>query len=94
MTENKEVGMSAEPERQTVLVADDAPENIDVLREILKDKYRIKVAANGEKALQIAMSSPPPDIILLDVTMPGMDGFEVCRHPPRQTDFESAAWTT
>ncbi|MCF8722704.1 diguanylate cyclase (GGDEF)-like protein [Nitrospina gracilis] len=62
-----------------VLVVDDRPENIDVLAAILEPEYRIKVALDGHKALEIANSDSPPDLILLDVMMPGMDGFEVCR---------------
>jgi putative two-component system response regulator len=66
--------------KQTILVVDDAPENIDLLNLILSNTYNIKVALNGEKALEIA-SNPAelPDLILLDVMMPGMDGYEVCR---------------
>ncbi len=64
---------------QTILVVDDAPENIDVLVGILGHQYRVKIALNGEKALQIAASPEPPDLILLDIMMPGMDGLEVCR---------------
>ncbi len=64
--------------RQTILVVDDAPENIDVLTGILSDNYRVKAAINGEKALKIAEKSPP-DLILLDIMMPKMDGYEVCR---------------
>ncbi len=63
----------------TVLVVDDAPENIDLLDSVLNQDHRIKVALNGEKALKIAGSENPPDIILLDIEMPGMDGYEVCR---------------
>ena len=63
---------------QTILVVDDTPENIDVMRGILKDDYKIKVALNGSKALQIVVTSPP-DLVLLDIMMPGMDGYEVCR---------------
>ncbi|MFC1650884.1 response regulator, partial [Candidatus Latescibacterota bacterium] len=63
---------------QTILIVDDTPENIDVLVGILSDEYKIKVALNGEKALQIVVTSPP-DLILLDIMMPGMDGYEVCR---------------
>jgi signal transduction histidine kinase len=64
---------------QTVLVVDDAPENITLLSSILGEHYRVKVALNGEKALSIAQSDDPPDIILLDIMMPGIDGYEVCR---------------
>ena len=64
--------------KQTVLVVDDAPEHIDVLVGILRNHYRVKFAISGEKALQIAGTNDPPDLILLDVEMPGMDGYEVC----------------
>lgn len=67
------------PERQTVLVVDDTPENIDVLAGVLKGDYQVKVATNGERALKIAFSDKQPDIILLDIMMPGMDGYEVCQ---------------
>ncbi|MET0103578.1 MAG: response regulator [Sedimenticola sp.] len=62
-----------------VLVVDDSPESIDMLVGILKDSYKIKVAKNGQRALEIAQSEPTPDLILLDIFMPGMDGYEVCR---------------
>ncbi len=65
--------------KNTVLVVDDTAENIDILVEILQGTYKIKVATNGEKALQIAQKSPAPDMILLDIMMPVMDGYEVCR---------------
>ena len=63
---------------QTVLVVDDTPENIDVLKGILADHYRIRAATNGELALKI-VEKQQPDLILLDVMMPEMDGHEVCR---------------
>ncbi len=63
----------------TVLVVDDVPENIDVLAGILRPEYKVKVSLNGEKALNLARSSPAPDLILLDIMMPGIDGYEVCR---------------
>lgn len=63
----------------TVLIVDDTPENIDILRGILKQDYKIRVASNGEKALKIAQSDLVPDLILLDIMMPDMDGYEVCR---------------
>ncbi|MDM8515310.1 response regulator [Desulfobacterales bacterium HSG16] len=64
--------------RQRILIVDDTPKNIDVLGGILSNYKRI-VALNGEKALKKAMSDNPPDLILLDIMMPGMDGYEVCR---------------
>ncbi len=70
--------MNESDQKATILVVDDTPENIDVLNGILVSDYRVKVALNGEKALQLIASSHP-DLILLDVMMPGMDGFEVCR---------------
>ncbi len=65
--------------RQTILVVDDTPENIDILSGILREEYKVKAALNGERALKIANSDPKPDIILLDIMMPDMDGYEVCR---------------
>ncbi len=65
-------------ERATILVVDDTAENIDVLRGVLRRMYRVKVATNGERAIEMASSATPPDLILLDVMMPGMDGYEVC----------------
>ncbi|MBW8186269.1 HD-GYP domain-containing protein [Shewanella nanhaiensis] len=66
-------------EKATVLVVDDTPENIDVLAGVLRDLYKVKVARNGEIALKITRSPSPPDLILLDVMMDGIDGYEVCR---------------
>ncbi|WP_196594127.1 response regulator [Pectinatus sottacetonis] len=65
-------------EKPTILIVDDAPDNLTIAREILKNIYKIKVATNGIKALSIATASPP-DLILLDVIMPQMDGYEVCK---------------
>jgi len=62
-----------------VLIVDDTPTNIAVLSGLLKDSYKTKVATSGEKALAIAAGPEKPDLILLDVMMPDMDGFEVCR---------------
>ena len=66
-------------DRKLVLIVDDTPTNVAVVSGVLKDVYRTKVATNGEKALAIATGAERPDLILLDVMMPGMDGFEVCR---------------
>jgi putative two-component system response regulator len=64
--------------KQKILIVDDTPENIQILMETLKDDYKIVAAINGEKALKMAEMVPLPDIILLDIMMPGMDGYEVC----------------
>ncbi|MBF0382915.1 MAG: response regulator [Magnetococcales bacterium] len=68
-----------QPEKKLILLVDDAPENLDVLSGILREEFKIKVALNGERALKIARSAQRPDLILLDVMMPDMDGFDVCR---------------
>jgi putative two-component system response regulator len=65
--------------KQSILVVDDTPDNIDLLSELLKDDYRVRVATSGEKALKIAYSDEPPDLILLDIMMPGLSGLEICR---------------
>jgi putative two-component system response regulator len=65
--------------RATILAVDDLPANLDVLRVILGPSYRLKVALDGARALEIAASADRPDLILLDVMMPGMDGFELCQ---------------
>lgn len=64
--------------RSTILAVDDTPDNLDLMSGLLQDRYRVKVAINGEKALQIARSADPPDLILLDIMMPGLSGYEVC----------------
>ncbi len=65
-------------DQRTVLVVDDAPDNLTLMAGLLKDQYRVKVAPSGARALQIAEGEDPPDLILLDIMMPGMDGYEVC----------------
>ncbi len=71
--------MASEANRKTILVVDDTPENLTVVVGLLKDCYRTRVATNGAKALALAGGDEPPDLILLDVMMPEMDGYEVCR---------------
>lgn len=63
--------------RATILVVDDTPENLVVLGEILQAEYRVLAANNGPRALRLARAHPKPDLILLDVMMPGMNGYEV-----------------
>lgn len=71
--------MTDESEKaRTILIVDDTPENIDILKGVLKEQYIIKAATRGSKALEIARTTPV-DLILLDIMMPEMDGYEVCR---------------
>ena len=70
--------MTQVTEKKVVLLVDDEPANIQVVNSILKDEYKIRVATNGAKALELVGGTPPPDLILLDVVMPEMDGYEVC----------------
>jgi len=66
-------------EKPTVLVVDDTPDNLILMSGLLRDRYRVKVANHGERALKIAASEDPPHLILLDIMMPDIDGYEVCR---------------
>lgn len=66
-------------EKNSILIVDDMTSNIQVLANALQADYRIKVATNGERALEICRSDSQPDLILLDIMMPEMDGYEVCR---------------
>lgn len=69
---------SSSASKATVLIVDDTPDNLKLLSGLLKERYRVKVANNGRKALEIAAAAPAPDLILLDVVMPEMDGYAVC----------------
>lgn len=71
--------MTEQVRKQTVLIVDDEPGNIRILSELLHAEYNILAATEGETALQIARSGHPPDLVLLDVVMPGTDGYEVCK---------------
>lgn len=64
-------------DRKTILVIDDAPSNLILLNNLLCQDYRVKVAKGGSKGLQLALSDDAPDLILLDVLMPELDGFAV-----------------
>jgi diguanylate cyclase (GGDEF)-like protein len=68
-----------------ILVVDDAIENIRILHHALKDEHDVVFALCGEKALEIAGSQPPPDLILLDAMMPGKDGYTVCAELKQST---------
>ncbi|MGD9555026.1 MAG: diguanylate cyclase [Arcobacteraceae bacterium] len=71
--------MQINKKKQTILIVDDMTTNLLILSDLLKDEYSIKVAKNGQKALDIVHSSDEVDIILLDIMMPDIDGYEVCR---------------
>ncbi len=66
-------------QKATVLVVDDTPDNLSLMSGLLKDLYKVKVANNGEKAIKIVQSDSPPDLILLDIMMPGLSGYDVCK---------------
>ena len=65
--------------KPTILVVDDTPGNLSLMMELLKTDYQVKLANNGERGLKLATTAQPPDLILLDIMMPGMDGYEVCQ---------------
>ncbi len=70
--------MTEQTEKTVVLAVDDTPENLDVVKGLLSSRFVVKAAVNGMMALKIA-EKKPPDLILLDIRMPQMDGYEVCR---------------
>ncbi len=70
--------------KPTLLAVDDTADNLTLLNALLSGPYKVKLANSGEKALKIAAASPAPDLILLDIMMPGMDGYEVCRQLKQQ----------
>ncbi len=76
---------NSENGRDEILIVDDMPANIRILGQLLRSQYQIRIATSGEQALSIAASENPPDLILLDVMMPGMDGYEVCRRLKKDT---------
>ncbi|MBF0158706.1 MAG: PAS domain S-box protein [Magnetococcales bacterium] len=71
--------MNKAVDKPSILIVDDSPENIDVLKTILISDYRVRPAVNGSLALRMARMDPKPDLILLDIVMPDMDGHQVCR---------------
>ncbi|MBF0413172.1 MAG: response regulator [Desulfamplus sp.] len=74
---------STVPKKQKVLIVEDSPQNIKIINEILKNDYIITAATSGENAISCLEVNELPDIILLDIIMPGMDGYEVCRRIKR-----------
>lgn len=69
---------SSPPARSVILVVDDTPQNLSIMHDVLESDYIVKLANNGARALKIAATTPP-DLILLDIMMPEMDGYEVCQ---------------
>ena len=75
------------PEETLILVVDDIPDNVQLIGQILAgEKYRIAVATNGKQAISIAEKSKP-DLVLLDIMMPDMDGYEVCKRLKADSDL-------
>ncbi len=71
--------MEHKPLKARILIVDDEPSNITILREILRSRYTVLAATNGQDAVTLAASNPPPDLILLDIKMPSMDGYDVLK---------------
>lgn len=80
---------SLNADKLTVLIVDDTPDNLLLLTSMLRSEYRVKVANCGAKALAIAQTEQPPDLILLDIMMPDMDGYEVCERLKSDPKTES-----
>ncbi len=89
--------MRINPVRHKILIVDDVSTNIKILGQAMRQEYDISIGINGQKALEIAVSEHPPDLILLDIMMPGMDGYEVCqrlKNDPKTRDIPVIFITT
>ena len=71
--------------KQTILVVDDTPDNLFLVSNLLKDIYTVKVANSGEKALKYLFESTAPDLILLDIMMPVLSGYDVIKKIKKDT---------
>ncbi|MDR2560025.1 MAG: response regulator [Oscillospiraceae bacterium] len=85
-TVNKKIILCSINEKNSVLIVDDSKENLSALRGMLEDFYTVYIAANGERALKV-MDKSLPDIVLLDIIMPGIDGFEVLKQMKNDSRF-------
>lgn len=86
--ETKRTGETIMRYKQTILIVDDQPENLQILVETLKAKYAVTVATSGPQALEITSKPPYPDLIIMDVIMPDMNGFEVCKRIKQRPELE------
>jgi CheY-like chemotaxis protein len=75
--------------KPTILIVDDTPDNLMLLSHLFKTEYRVRLAQNGAKAVEICTSDNPPDMVLLDIMMPDMDGFEVAKRMREHPNSES-----
>lgn len=80
------VSPNSTADQPVILIVDDTPQNLTVLGELLRPRYRVRVANSGEIALQVAHASPRPDLILLDIMMPDVDGHQVLRRLRESSD--------
>ncbi|MBF0370565.1 MAG: response regulator [Magnetococcales bacterium] len=80
--------MSETAEKPIILIVDDSPDNLDILKATLRDDYMLRLAINGPLALRLASMIPQPDLILLDIMMPEIDGYEVCRQLKKDPDTQ------
>jgi two-component system, sensor histidine kinase and response regulator len=80
---------ATEENRPNILIVDDIPSNLHLLSELFKNDYQIRIATNGETVLKICAAKNVPDLILLDIMMPGMDGFEVAKRLRQQANSEN-----
>jgi len=71
--------MDSQSPKESILIVDDMPVNVEIVEKILKHRYDVTITTDGPSALEMAKSQHPPDLILLDVIMPDMDGYEVCK---------------
>ena len=76
-------------DRATILVVDDTPDNLQLLGNLLKDEFKVRMANSGAKALEVCFSDKPPDLVLLDIMMPEMDGFEVAKRLKEHPNSEA-----
>jgi CheY-like chemotaxis protein len=81
--------VSKKSKKPSILIVDDVPENLDILKNTLIEEYTVRPAINGKLALKLAKTEPQPDIILLDIMMSDMDGYEVCKTLKADSSTES-----